>query len=228
MSAHSSLTPLNLAHNFIPIIMDNLFRDLAVLSSLTLSSNHITVMQNNPTLVAPFVNISTLSLLQLSGNKITTIEVGALSGLPHLKWLHVENNLLSAVSPGTLEDLSDVKGLFVTNNDITILQNGTFLGLVNVEQISFRNNDVTIVEAIQMLLEMKSLLTRLTHEVFAACMLAFILLLQATWIFEVLVALLTTRNRSLSSWSCHVDGWPYPATIYNKFMKGIFLFGFIL
>ncbi|CAL1542958.1 unnamed protein product [Lymnaea stagnalis] len=91
----SNLTTLDLRHNMITSLSENLFGDLINLKHLWLSDNRIASIHN-----ASFYNDTKLKLLHLQNNQLSEIPYQILDKLPLLESLDLSNNPITHVTGG--------------------------------------------------------------------------------------------------------------------------------
>ncbi|CAF4851208.1 unnamed protein product [Pieris macdunnoughi] len=108
------LIVLDLSHNAIARIAQNMFKDLFFLQNLNLINNSINFIDDNA--FSPLFNLHTLNL---GLNKLRTIEDHMFNGLFILNKLNLNNNLLSYVSENAFKNCSDLKELDLSSNKFT-------------------------------------------------------------------------------------------------------------
>ncbi|XP_049545181.1 toll-like receptor Tollo [Anopheles darlingi] len=116
------LTNLNMSHmnlSFTPA-MGNIFEDLSQLTVLDLSANRITSVPNSL-----FANLVQLDRLDLSGNGIQLTNA-TLTGLKRLRWLNLASNDISNLPMGSFAALVSLDNLNLRHNRISKLDFGTF------------------------------------------------------------------------------------------------------
>ncbi|XP_052586230.1 leucine-rich repeats and immunoglobulin-like domains protein 2 isoform X2 [Peromyscus californicus insignis] len=156
-----NITLLSLVHNLIPEINAEAFQLYSALESLDLSSNIISEIKTSS-----FPQMS-LKYLNLSNNRITTLEAGCfdnLSGsllvvklnrnrismippkvfkLPHLQFLELKRNRIKIVEGLTFQGLDSLRSLKMQRNGISKLKDGAFFGLNNMEELELEHNNLT-------------------------------------------------------------------------------------
>ncbi|XP_017446405.1 leucine-rich repeats and immunoglobulin-like domains protein 2 isoform X2 [Rattus norvegicus] len=156
-----NITQLSLVHNLIPEINAEAFQLYSALESLDLSSNIISEIKTSS-----FPRMS-LKYLNLSNNRITTLEAGCfdnLSGsllvvklnrnrismippkvfkLPHLQFLELKRNRIKIVEGLTFQGLDSLRSLKMQRNGISKLKDGAFFGLNNMEELELEHNNLT-------------------------------------------------------------------------------------
>ncbi|XP_068617354.1 toll-like receptor 7 [Battus philenor] len=108
------LIVLDLSHNAIVRIAQNMFKDLFFLQILNLSNNTIGHIEDNAFL--PLFNLHSLNLGQ---NKLNTIDDHVFNGLFILNKLNLNNNLLSYISENSFRNCSDLKDLDLSSNKLS-------------------------------------------------------------------------------------------------------------
>ncbi|XP_021051422.1 leucine-rich repeats and immunoglobulin-like domains protein 2 isoform X2 [Mus pahari] len=156
-----NITLLSLVHNLIPEINAEAFQLYSALENLDLSSNIISEIKTSS-----FPPMS-LKYLNLSNNRITTLEAGCfdnLSGsllvvklnrnrismippkvfkLPHLQFLELKRNRIKIVEGLTFQGLDSLRSLKMQRNGISKLKDGAFFGLNNMEELELEHNNLT-------------------------------------------------------------------------------------
>ncbi|XP_040608046.1 leucine-rich repeats and immunoglobulin-like domains protein 2 isoform X1 [Mesocricetus auratus] len=156
-----NITLLSLVHNLIPEINAEVLQLYSALENLDLSSNIISEIKTSS-----FPQMS-LKYLNLSNNRITTLEAGCfdnLSGsllvvklnrnrismippkvfkLPHLQFLELKRNRIKIVEGLTFQGLDSLRSLKMQRNGISKLKDGAFFGLNNMEELELEHNNLT-------------------------------------------------------------------------------------
>ncbi|XP_051756614.1 leucine-rich repeat LGI family member 2a [Ctenopharyngodon idella] len=89
---------------------------------------------------AMFSHMSSLQLLLLNSNALTTIRDDAFSGLPHLEYLFIENNKIETTSKYSFRGLRDLTHLSLANNNIKALPRELFIDLDSLIELDLRGN----------------------------------------------------------------------------------------
>uniref|UniRef100_A0AAZ1XPQ0 Ig-like domain-containing protein n=1 Tax=Oreochromis aureus TaxID=47969 RepID=A0AAZ1XPQ0_OREAU len=76
--------------------------------------------------------IESLEVLQLSFNRISTLQLGELSHLQQLKELHLQHNLITSLHPQMFQDLPQLKVLDLSFNMLTSIHPLMYLTLQNI------------------------------------------------------------------------------------------------
>uniref|UniRef100_A0A8C9DQG8 Leucine rich repeats and immunoglobulin like domains 2 n=1 Tax=Prolemur simus TaxID=1328070 RepID=A0A8C9DQG8_PROSS len=157
----SNITLLSLVHNIIPEINAEAFQFYRALESLDLSSNMISEIKTSS-----FPRMQ-LKYLNLSNNRITTLEAGCFDNLsssllvvklnrnrismippkifklPHLQFLELKRNRIKIVEGLTFQGLDSLRSLKMQRNGISKLKDGAFFGLNNMEELELEHNNLT-------------------------------------------------------------------------------------
>ncbi|XP_040854229.1 leucine-rich repeats and immunoglobulin-like domains protein 2 isoform X2 [Ochotona curzoniae] len=157
----SNITLLSLVHNMIPEINAEAFQLYSALESLDLSSNIISEIKTSS-----FPRMQ-LKYLNLSNNRITTLEAGCFDNLsssllvvklnrnrismippkifklPHLQFLELKRNRIKIVEGLTFQGLDSLRSLKMQRNGISKLKDGAFFGLNNMEELELEHNNLT-------------------------------------------------------------------------------------
>ncbi|CEP00082.1 hypothetical protein PBRA_007816 [Plasmodiophora brassicae] len=119
-----------------------IFERLSSLRLLSLCRNRIST-------IAPgaFEGLPSLSTLVLAGNRISTIEQGTFNGLlSSLQELYLENNSLLVVPDGVFAGMSLLSHLSLSSNQISRLATGTFKGLPALTHLYLRQNRIRAID----------------------------------------------------------------------------------
>lgn len=157
----SNITLLSLVHNTIPEINAEQLQVYLSLENLDLSSNLISEIK-----ASSFPRMQ-LKYLNLSNNRITTLEAGCLDNLssslmviklnrnrismippkifrlPHVQFLELKRNRIKIVESLTFQGLESLKSLKMQRNGISTLMDGAFFGLGNIEELELEHNNLT-------------------------------------------------------------------------------------
>ncbi len=120
-----------------------------------------------------FSHVTRCTLLDLSDNKISTIDPLAFQGLGNLQELNLQNNEI-ALPAGVFTPLRQCTKLSLSFNQLPRIANSTFMGLTHLEELYLNHNKISVVEvnAFQDLSSLKqlflwdNLITRLSDGVF--------------------------------------------------------------
>ncbi|NXS62138.1 LRIG2 protein, partial [Brachypteracias leptosomus] len=157
----SNITLLSLVHNAIPEINAEQLQFYLSLENLDLSSNLISEIK-----ASSFPRMQ-LKYLNLSNNRITTLEAGCLDNLssslvvvklnrnrisaippkifklPHVQFLELKRNRIKIVESLTFQGLEALKSLKMQRNGISRLMDGAFFGLGSIEELELEHNNLT-------------------------------------------------------------------------------------
>ncbi|XP_076637008.1 remoulade isoform X2 [Colletes latitarsis] len=105
------------------------------LVQLDLSKNKIYTIEANT-----FKNLTNLKRLDLSQNNVTSIGEGCFNGLENLERLDLSKNQISTIDAYSFRKLTNLKRLKLNENRLTTLKEGTFSGLKSIKQLDLSNN----------------------------------------------------------------------------------------
>ncbi|XP_017159952.1 serine-rich adhesin for platelets isoform X2 [Poecilia reticulata] len=77
--------------------------------------------------------VESLQVLELSFNRISSLELGVLGGLHQLQELHLQHNLITHLDPQMFQNLEQLKVLDLRFNMLTTMQQLTYITLRNIE-----------------------------------------------------------------------------------------------
>ncbi|XP_076975975.1 leucine-rich repeats and immunoglobulin-like domains protein 2 isoform X3 [Tamandua tetradactyla] len=108
------------------------------LLSLNLSNNRITTLE-----AGCFDNLSSsLLVVKLNRNRISMIPPKIFK-LPHLQFLELKRNRIKIVEGLTFQGLDSLRSLKMQRNGINKLKDGAFFGLDNMEELELEHNNLT-------------------------------------------------------------------------------------
>lgn len=93
-------------------------------------------------LISGVVSYPNLELLDLSGNRLVSIDDRVFEALPKLKSLYLQNNDLPLLTEYTFTGLGSLKVLDISHNQIRILKDRVFADLVAMEDLILVGNGV--------------------------------------------------------------------------------------
>ena len=132
-----SLRELRLAANRLDGMLTSQLSNLKKLETLDVSNNAIATLPPNSD------EISQLRVLNVAGNKLSTLSFELLVSLPLIEIDAARNRLGGALFPVCVQDLPDLKVLDVANNALTsIVENGT-IGLPSLQSLNVTENRLT-------------------------------------------------------------------------------------
>jgi len=137
-SGLNSVTSLNLGYNQITTIEDGAFNGLSNVQYIYLNWNPLNQISSGMFLWLT----SSLSVLDLNADQISTIKAGTFEILTGLQTLNLQGNLLTSIEADSFIGLSNLLQLSLDANQITGLQNNVFNGLSNVTYMGVGNNSL--------------------------------------------------------------------------------------
>ncbi|XP_072025721.1 uncharacterized protein [Amphiura filiformis] len=133
---NTKLKFLNLGWNRIENVVANAFAPLQKLNRLLMPSN---ALARIPTAIS---NLSALTHVDLSKNRLTTIDQTALQKTPLVQFLNLESNMISAIDANIIRQLPQLISLMLTQNQISYLPTYMFHGMQNLEHIALGANNI--------------------------------------------------------------------------------------
>ncbi|XP_062297135.1 toll-like receptor 13 [Scomber scombrus] len=118
----------------------------STVTGFDLSGNKISKIE-----VSDFKNLPILTVLDLGGNNISQIDKGAFANLISLNKLNLNGNKLTKLEDGTFDGLSNLTELRIKSNKITAVASSSFKPLTNLKTLDISFNvlkDITIVSSI--------------------------------------------------------------------------------
>lgn len=131
-----SLHMVDLTGNQLVLLPADVFRHTA-LRSLVLKNNQIVKADADW-----FPDNSSLTWLDLSGNRLTDIHSGLLHKLPNLENLDLSDNSLQVLQPDTFKDLRHLKTLNLAGNKLRFLKASLFTHNLNLSQLFLQENQL--------------------------------------------------------------------------------------
>ena len=133
-----NLTSLDLSINEITLLEDRVFEDLANLEYLNLENNNIVELPS-----ARRVGLSPgLSVLNMERNSIKRIKPESLIGYTNLTKLLLRHNNIYKISPNAFKPLSMLTVLDLSENEISRFRPGAFDPLTRLEILSLDRNNI--------------------------------------------------------------------------------------
>ncbi|XP_048119717.1 leucine-rich repeat and immunoglobulin-like domain-containing nogo receptor-interacting protein 1-B isoform X1 [Alosa alosa] len=83
-------------------------------------------------------------LLDLSKNRLKTINPEEFISYPHLEELQLNENIISVIEPGAFTNLYGLRTLGLRNNKLKLIQLGVFTGLSNLTHLDISENKIVI------------------------------------------------------------------------------------
>ncbi|KAA0719012.1 hypothetical protein E1301_Tti007670 [Triplophysa tibetana] len=139
LSDLSNMSVLALSNNAISTIMENAFRNLTFLTTLSLDHNHISSQSlDNST----FSQLQRLDILQLGNNDLKYIDGSWFQNSRALKTLQLEGNLLTSLNSSIFiqSDLRNLETLDLSDNLIMYLDQNSFRGLPRLRSLDLSRN----------------------------------------------------------------------------------------
>ena len=96
--------------------------------------------------VATLKGLSRLEELDLSRNRLATLEAGAFDGLPSLTSLDLSDHRLPSLEAGTFQSLSSLTSLDLSINELTSLEAGMFGDLTRLDMLRLHSNPLTRID----------------------------------------------------------------------------------
>ncbi|XP_031697548.1 toll-like receptor 13, partial [Anarrhichthys ocellatus] len=135
-----NITEIDLASNNIQNISEEAFRSLRGLKILSLTQNKL------PCVPAAIRNLPTLQKLDLSKNKIKTLECNDFTNLTNLRQLSLHQNSISALKECVFKDLIQLQVLKLQNNSISKLEGAFKIYLPNLKQLRLNLNKLPTIK----------------------------------------------------------------------------------
>jgi hypothetical protein len=85
--------------------------------------------------------------LRLSGNQLSSIETGHLSGLANLERLSLWGSQISSIEAGAFSGLTNLTDLLLNDNQLSSIESGDFSRLVSLTSLSLQNNQLSNIES---------------------------------------------------------------------------------
>ncbi|XP_065372418.1 protein artichoke [Calliphora vicina] len=140
---------LDLSNNLIRRIPEKSFVGLKeTLTELRLANNLLGDSLNPIFSSAEFHPLKNLKLLDLSANKIKSIEEGLLKGCGDLKEFYMDRNSLATVPSNSLNGPTALRHLSLRHNYITSLRYESFIAQPQLEIIDLRYNEIKTIEGL--------------------------------------------------------------------------------
>ena len=139
----TSLESLDLSHNKLETIPENVFMGFNKLQTLDLSSNMISLLNDNS-----FYGLDQLSTLDLSSNSISSLPENVFRGLHNLLMLNLSSCGIESIGNNTFSELSTLKILDLFWPDAPLyhglaITTSTFTGLKNLLSLSVTVRNTT-------------------------------------------------------------------------------------
>ena len=132
----TALKTLNLFHNKLTALPDDVFDGLTSLTKLNLDHNRLPGLPDDV-----FDGLTSLKVLYLNDNKLPGLPDDVFDGLTSLEFLYLGNNKqLTALPVGVFAGLTELKLLYLDNNGLTSLPDGVFEGLISLQVLRLVDN----------------------------------------------------------------------------------------
>ena len=110
----------------------------ALPETLNLDHNELTVLPDDV-----FDGLTSLKVLYLNDNKLTALPDDVFDGLTSLEFLYLgKNKQLTELPVGVFAGLTELKLLYLDNNGLTTLPDGVFDGLISLQVLRLQGNPV--------------------------------------------------------------------------------------
>jgi Leucine-rich repeat (LRR) protein len=129
---------LILSHNNIRELEQELLVNATSVRLLDLAFNTLSTIHNRS-----FPQLATLHHLYLNDNKIVSIDRGAFDNLTSLEWLKLSKNRLNSLSPAIFARLGKLKFLDLNGNRLWRIEGLRFQGLASLTSLRLRRNALT-------------------------------------------------------------------------------------
>ena len=127
----TSLSGLNLSHNQLTELPQDLFDDLTSLTWLRLNDNRLTALREDA-----FSDLADLERLHLGQNRLTVLPGGLIDENSNLHTLTLPNNKLTSIPTELLDDRSKLTTLQLNGNQLTSLPAGLFADLTTIQTLT--------------------------------------------------------------------------------------------
>ena len=132
---------VDLSHNKLITLPNDLFSKLSLLEKLYLNNNRIK-MVNRYTLG----NLQNVISLDMEMNMIEFIDSKAFCRLKHLQVLQLSNNRLRYTNKTVFQNLRNLEYIYLSHNRLEIIQKGLLFGLTSLKYISLFSNEINTIE----------------------------------------------------------------------------------
>ncbi|XP_050093070.1 insulin-like growth factor-binding protein complex acid labile subunit [Anopheles aquasalis] len=136
--AFDGVQELNISGN-VPLPSFDFFRHLPMLATLNMSRMNLSF---TPAASNIFTDLTQLSELDLSANRITNVPDGVFTKLLNLDWLDLSGNKVQLTNT-TFTGLERLRALNLATNDISMLPMGCFAGLLSLNNLNLRHNHIS-------------------------------------------------------------------------------------
>lgn len=113
-----------ISENYITHVPANVFAHLSECVSLNIRGNQIATMD-----LGAFNGLRSVERLTLSGNDLTILQAGIFSGVPKCTALDLQSNSISVIEKGSFRGLPAIEWLFLNRNDLKHITKDMLEGL---------------------------------------------------------------------------------------------------
>jgi len=92
-----------------------------------------------------FVKLTSLEILDLNDNELTTLDGFMFNGLNNLRHLALANNRIAQIKAFTFSILAKLETLSLFANQIQSIDSSMFVGLINLEALWLSGNELTTI-----------------------------------------------------------------------------------
>lgn len=96
-------------------------------------------------------NLTTLSMLILTGNNISYIHPQAVSNCPNLRYLYLAENAISSFDEGAMAQFDQAQVVDISFNQLSHIPADVFSGLESLQHINFESNAIKVSRALSLL-----------------------------------------------------------------------------
>ncbi|XP_035692542.1 slit homolog 2 protein-like [Branchiostoma floridae] len=89
---------------------------------------------------------TSISMLDLDGNQITSIQAGSFTNLTRLKALHLHFNMITVIEKGAFASLSRLETLTLSFNQMTVIKSDLFVNLIRLRELWLDGNQITNIQ----------------------------------------------------------------------------------
>ncbi|KAI8489073.1 hypothetical protein Bbelb_332970 [Branchiostoma belcheri] len=137
----TTITELVLWNNNITTLSQSDFSRYGSLTSLSLRSNQISVINSGA-----LYNLTRLTYLYLHNNQLTSLRSDMFVGNGILERLYLHNNKIHSIEAGTFNATPQLQSLYLQYNQLTILRSDMFAGLDSLQELTLSNNNIHSIE----------------------------------------------------------------------------------
>lgn len=138
LSGFSHFESVNIIRSNITELYENTFDDITTMTTMDLSSNKLMQLPVNV-----FRNLRKLEILNLSDNELEILSPRTFRNQGKLESLWLSKNRLTLLTNGTFQGLSSLKQLDITQNKLVTLEDGVFDGVAGLTHLDLSENQLT-------------------------------------------------------------------------------------